>query len=97
MAKETLEETWVRVYPRSNGNGNHNAELVRHVLEAANGWPLLDVRTEEGRLDDVFRSITLPETAKSDECHVTSDEVSASPPLPPVTRPSPPTVARDLP
>src|SRR5438552_175621 len=44
VAKETLEETWVRVYPRSNGNGNHNAELVRHVLEAANGWPLLDVR-----------------------------------------------------
>jgi ABC-2 type transport system ATP-binding protein len=62
VAKETVEETWVRVYPRSNGNGTHNAELVRNVLEAANGWPVLDLRTEEGRLDDVFRSITLPDT-----------------------------------
>jgi hypothetical protein len=92
VAKETLEETWVRLYPRSNGNGNHNAELVRHVLEAANGWPVLDLRTEEGRLDDVFRSITLPETVKSGECRetvecqVSSVEGGKSDVLPPAIR-----------
>src|SRR5437879_4774724 len=32
ILKEANGEIWARVYPRSNGNGNHNAELVRRVL-----------------------------------------------------------------
>jgi len=28
-------------------------------------WPLLELLAEEGRLDDVFRSITLPDTKAS--------------------------------
>ena len=32
-------------------------------MEATNGWQVEDLRTEEGRLDEVFRSITLPDTA----------------------------------
>ena len=35
-------------------------------MQAANGWSIEELHTEEGRLDDVFRSITLSETAKSE-------------------------------
>jgi ABC-2 type transport system ATP-binding protein len=41
---------------------DRNGELVRNVLEAANGWKIEELRTEEGRLDEVFRGITLPDT-----------------------------------
>jgi ABC-2 type transport system ATP-binding protein len=61
VVKEADGETWARVFPK---HANGNAELVRSVLEAVNGWQLEEIRTEEGRLDEVFRSITLPETAQ---------------------------------
>ena len=53
-------EVWARIYPRAGGE--RNGDLVRNVLEAANGWRVVELRTEQGRLDEVFRSITLPET-----------------------------------
>jgi ABC-2 type transport system ATP-binding protein len=59
IVKEENGEVWARVYPRTE---HRNGELVRNVLAAANGWEVKEIRTEEGRLDDVFRSITLPET-----------------------------------
>src|SRR5205823_6054741 len=62
IVKEENGETWARVFPHTNGAGHRNGELIRNVLEAANGWQIEEVRTEEGRLDEVFRSITLPET-----------------------------------
>jgi ABC-2 type transport system ATP-binding protein len=62
--KEENGEVWARVYPVLNRVGDRNGELVRNVLKAANGWQVAEVRTEEGRLDEVFRSITLPDTAK---------------------------------
>jgi ABC-type multidrug transport system, ATPase component len=34
-------------------------------LAARENWKLLDLHAEEGRLDDVFRSITLPDTTKN--------------------------------
>ena len=49
----------VTVFPRVAGDG----DLTREVIEATNGWQVEDLRTEEGRLDEVFRSITLPDTA----------------------------------
>ena len=52
-----------RVYPvRSGGNG----QLARAVGEVArqDGWKIEQQQTEEGRMDEVFRSITLPDTAK---------------------------------
>ncbi len=62
ILKDENGEVWARVYPR-NGDGQHrNGELVRNVLEAANGWKIEELRTEEGRLDEVFRGITLPDT-----------------------------------
>jgi ABC-2 type transport system ATP-binding protein len=38
--------------------------LARSVLALASSWQVEELHTEEGRLDEVFRSITLPETAK---------------------------------
>ena len=49
----------VTVFPRVAGDG----DLTREVIEATNGWQVEDLRTEDGRLDEVFRSITLPDTA----------------------------------
>ena len=48
----------VTVFPRATGDG----DLTREVIEATNGWQVEELRTEEGRLDEVFRSITLPDT-----------------------------------
>jgi gliding motility-associated transport system ATP-binding protein len=50
------------VFPRTTGNG----DLTRDVLEATRGWQVEELHTEEGRLDDVFRSITMPDTAKKE-------------------------------
>jgi ABC-2 type transport system ATP-binding protein len=54
----------VRLYPTKN---TPSADLARAVLQAAtaNSWQVEDLRVEEGRLDDVFRSITLPDTKES--------------------------------
>jgi ABC-2 type transport system ATP-binding protein len=53
----------VRVYPRERGvNGafaGSIAELARHE-----NWKLDEIHLEEGRLDEVFHSITLPDTVK---------------------------------
>jgi ABC-2 type transport system ATP-binding protein len=48
----------VTVFPRTAGDG----DLTREVIEATNGWHVEELRTEEGRLDEVFRSITMPDT-----------------------------------
>ena len=50
----------VTVFPRTAGDG----DLTREVIEATNGWAVEELRTEEGRLDEVFRKITLPDTKK---------------------------------
>ena len=49
----------VTVFPRTAGDG----DLTREVIEATNGWQVEELRTEEGRPDEVFRSITMPDTA----------------------------------
>jgi len=53
----------VRAYPRERGvNGafaGSIAELARHE-----NWKLEEIHVEEGRLDEVFHSITLPDTVK---------------------------------
>ena len=62
--KVTAEETGARItatiFPRLAGDG----DLTREVLEATRGWQVEELHTEEGRLDEVFRSITMPDTAK---------------------------------
>ena len=56
----------VTVFPRTAGDG----DLTREVIEVMNGWQVEGLRTEEGRLDEVFRRITLPDTKKQ----MTNDE-----------------------
>jgi ABC-2 type transport system ATP-binding protein len=63
ILKEENGEIWARVFPTPD---QRNGELMRNVIEAANGWKIEEIRTEEGRLDEVFRGITLPDTAKSE-------------------------------
>jgi ABC-2 type transport system ATP-binding protein len=59
IVKEETGKVWARVYPK---NQNQNGDLARGVLAAAAAWQIEELHTEEGRLDEVFRSITLPET-----------------------------------
>jgi len=62
--RATAESSGTRVlatvFPRVAGDG----DLTRDVLEATRGWQVEELHTEDGRLDEVFRSITMPDTAK---------------------------------
>ena len=46
------------VFPRTAGDG----DLTREVIAATNGWQIAELRTEEGRLDEVFYNITMSDT-----------------------------------
>lgn len=61
VVKEDSTGVTARVFPKGN---SVNGELARSVAElaAAQKWHVEELHTEEGRLDEVFRSITLPET-----------------------------------
>ena len=52
-----------RVYPDKSSS----VTLTRSVAEfaAREGWQIDEIHTEEGRLDEVFRTITLPDTVKA--------------------------------
>ena len=60
---ETPEQSIVRAHPNSP---DQKPALVRAVMElvAQRQWRIEDLRTEEGHFDEVFRSITLPDTLK---------------------------------
>jgi gliding motility-associated transport system ATP-binding protein len=53
----------LRAYPKDKTNAGTLAAAVV-ALAGREGWRLDMVRTEEGQLDEVFRRITLPDTAK---------------------------------
>ena len=54
----------VRIYPQNATV--KNGDLARAVAEVAQkeNWKIEELHTEEGRLDEVFRAITLPDTVK---------------------------------
>jgi ABC-2 type transport system ATP-binding protein len=52
----------VRVYPeKTRADGAFTAKVTDEMLER---WTIEQLRTEEGRLDDVFRALTRPDTAR---------------------------------
>src|SRR5690242_9418324 len=59
VLKEESTSVTARVFPKNNGNG----VLASSIADAAQGWRIEELHTEEGRLDDVFRDITMPDTA----------------------------------
>jgi ABC-2 type transport system ATP-binding protein len=64
---DVLGETDGRVELRVVPDKIAGATLTRDVAEvaAAQGWQIDEIHTEEGRLDEVFRSITLPDTIRA--------------------------------
>ncbi len=60
ILKEDATSVTARVFPKGNVNG----ALASSIADAAQGWRIEEMHTEEGRLDDVFRSITMPDTVK---------------------------------
>jgi ABC-2 type transport system ATP-binding protein len=67
VVNEQGGKVWVRVYPQASAP--RNGELARNVSEISmkEGWRIEELHTEEGRLDEVFRSITLPDTVQTKE------------------------------
>ena len=63
ILKEETQGVTLRVFPKPNSNGI----LARSVAEAVQPWRIEELHTEEGRLDEVFRSITMPDTAKEEK------------------------------
>jgi len=63
LGRVELVDGAYRVFPADKSAGG---ELAREVaaLATREGWRLEALRTEEGQLDEVFRSITLPDTVK---------------------------------
>ncbi len=59
VLREDATGVTVRIFPKTNVNG----ALASSIADAAQGWHVEELHTEEGRLDEVFRSITMPDTA----------------------------------
>ena len=67
-AVEVLEEQPAVLRLRPKDASAASALAVRvHEAAAREKWKLVELRIEEGRLDDVFRSITLPDSAPRKE------------------------------
>jgi ABC-2 type transport system ATP-binding protein len=60
ILRDDATSVTARVFPRPNADGT----LARSIAEATQGCRLEELHTEEGRLDEVFRSITMPDTVK---------------------------------
>ena len=56
----------VRAFPRKNTASDDVARAIGE-LAMKERWPLQRLDVEEGRLDEVFRSITMPDTKKKEE------------------------------
>ncbi|MGE5524002.1 MAG: ABC transporter ATP-binding protein [Rhodospirillaceae bacterium] len=54
-----------RVYPQRGRTGSLTRDVAQFA--ASQPWRLEEMHTEEGRLDEVFRAITLPDTVRQQE------------------------------
>jgi len=66
IVREEGNAVVARAYP---AEGSTNGALARSVAEAGvqEGWKFEELHTEEGRLDEVFRSITWSETDRKED------------------------------
>jgi ABC-2 type transport system ATP-binding protein len=65
VVREEAGVATVRAFPKHPGNGELGRDVA--LLAAQAGWKTEELHVEEGRLDEVFRSITLPDTVKENE------------------------------
>jgi ABC-2 type transport system ATP-binding protein len=63
ILKDDATGITMRIFPKPQING----ALAGSIADAARGWRVEEFHTEEGRLDDVFRSMTMADTAKRTE------------------------------
>ncbi len=63
ILKDQAAVVEARVYPRKNAGDGALARAVAEVI-SREGWKMQELHTEEGRLDEVFRGITLSDTVK---------------------------------
>ena len=56
----------IRIFPRKQVASDDLARAIGDLAQKER-WPLLELHTEEGRLDEVFRGITLPDTRTAKE------------------------------
>lgn len=63
IVTQVSQKVSARVFPKTEID---NSELAQSVAELAarEKWGLEELHTEEGRLDEVFRNITMPDTAE---------------------------------
>ena len=52
----------VRAFPDKAATDGHALAAALAEFAVKQGWKIEQLQTEEGKLDDVFRSITLPDT-----------------------------------
>jgi gliding motility-associated transport system ATP-binding protein len=66
VLREETNASSIRIYPQPNCR---NGELARSVSEVVvkEAWKIEELHTEEGRLDEVFRSITLSDTIQEEK------------------------------
>jgi ABC-2 type transport system ATP-binding protein len=64
VVKENATGVTVKVFAKGDGK---DGALAQSIADAGLGWRIVELHTEEGRLDDVFRSITMPDTAKEEK------------------------------
>ncbi len=62
IVKEEASAVTARIIPKTDANG----ALAQNIADATRDWRILEMHTEEGRLDDVFRNITMTDTTKGE-------------------------------
>ena len=63
VAPQSEEPLTLRIFRKDHAGAGEVARAVGE-LAARERWQLEELHAEEGRLDDVFRSITLPDTTQ---------------------------------
>jgi ABC-2 type transport system ATP-binding protein len=68
IVKEEAGVVWARAYPSDKARNGAFARAIAEAVTQSN-WKFEELHTEEGRLDEVFRRITLPDTAGGATSH----------------------------